>query len=89
MRFFWLRLKIACKIFFNLKSRWLFIEISNEQLQQLVSNEDFKITMHFHKLRKYLGRLLIQRVHISEDEMVLLKAEFEADYDQHLQEAIK
>lgn len=82
---FKLRLILVFKILFKPKFRGIFIEISEKDFEDLLTGEDFNINLDYFNLRKYLVGLLFERLEIPADEMVLLKAEFEAEVDLLLQ----
>lgn len=84
-QYFLLRLKTAYRILFKPKRMWFFFETSNDQLHQLLENQSFEIDIKYYRSQPYIVQLFLNRCAKTPDEMILMKAEFEAEAHLHQQ----
>lgn len=78
---FWYRLKLAVRILFNPKLRWVFIQISEDGFRAILTGGgDVDVKFSYHRMQEYNMWHIIQSVGETKDDidMMLLKAEFEA-----------
>lgn len=76
---FLIRLKTAWKILTKPSRSWVLISLENRDLRSMISEKDFDIDLGWHKLQPYTMYRLIEATMIDKDDLILMKAEFQAE----------
>jgi hypothetical protein len=81
MKKFVTRLRVAFKILFGRRKHWAMINISKENLVELLKGNEFDVDVFYHGIQPYVFYKLIKCVSNSKDDidMMLDKAKFEAE----------
>lgn len=78
---FLLRLKTAWRVISKPKSGWLLISLDKFKIESLLKGEDTDPQITYHRIQPYVVMLMIKAAADSQSDidMVLMKAEFEAE----------
>lgn len=81
---FIVRLRMAYCVLFEKKHHWILINLKHEDFIKILKDESFDLEYSYFALRPYLIAKIFHQLGAQQDEtdLILLKAEFEAEVDE-------